>query len=269
MKNILPKKKYLLYLLGVFLITLCAFFVYSYTTKKSAQNIENRMFVYTNIYLSAMDEEQISKLTNTASDLQNPAFIKLSEQLESMWAASKNTNIRWMYTMFLEGEDFVFGPDSTPFGEFGYVDPGYVYSSISPEDKEILMDDVILKGKQVKTGPYPDEWGSWISFFVPINDINSSKTTGVFGIDVDYNVYKSMIFKDQLVVIISYLFSIILYSLIFFYIQYIEKNKIELSQIAEHEKQKINELENMSSLMIDRELKMLDLKNKVKELENK
>jgi hypothetical protein len=267
-KNVFNQKSIAYYSLGLIVIILTAISVYIVTTNNSKRDISNKMFVYTNIFLAATGSENIQNLTNTSADLQDPNFIKLNDQFEKMWSASKNTGIRWIYSMFLKDNEFVFGPDSVPFGSFGYVDPGYVYNSIVPEEKDILIKNVLEGGKDTVTGPYTDEWGTWISFFVPIVSTSNQKVIGILGTDMNYNEYQSIIFKDQLFILISFILLIIIYTLIFLYIHRINKNKQKLSEMLDREKSEIDQLKKLNDIAVDRELKMLSLKKEITELKD-
>lgn len=223
------KISYFNFIIGLVLIIILGFISVFFVTKKTKEDVENSMFSYTGIFLASIKPQDFEKLSNTKEDLTNPTFIELSERLEDIWEPSKDAGVRWSYTLFPSGNDLVFGPDSTPPGEFGYVEPGYKYEINDASLEKTLKEDVLQNGTKSISSPYQDEWGVWISFLCPIKDSNGN-TIGIFATDIEYEKYKSLIKERQFFVIMFFVFAIILYSIIFFYLENITKVRVLLEK---------------------------------------
>ena len=254
------------------------------------KNIENKtkgeFLSDTNIFVAGVNPTRIENLTNTPADSTNQDYQRLEEQLSKMENAAKGSGIRWIYTMFKKDNDIIFGPDSIPKGEYGHSEPGDIYTSASTTAKQAFLNAIENKGSEV-FGPDTDEWGTWLSFFVPIKDFQSEKIVGVLGIDIDYQYYKTAIFQQQLLPLVSTILCLIIFISISLYLTRLKKIADELksneekylklynesikdSQKIKEKIEKINKMSlessNMNKLMVGRELKMIELKKEIEKL---
>ncbi len=216
-KTKLSKKEKLFVVFGMTIILLFGLLT-TILVKNNAEKDTKEMFlVYTNIFNTAINPSRIETLTNTESDLENPDYTRISEQLVGIYNASKSSGIRWMYTMFVKDGNVVFGPDSISKGEYGHSEPGDIYESITPETSQIIK-DLLVSGDFNILGPDTDEWGTWLSILVPIKDSRTGIILGILGTDVDYNYYKSIILQSLILPVVSTILILILFIIVFVYV---------------------------------------------------
>ena len=249
-------------------------------TTKVERETKEEILGYANVFVAGVNPSRIETLTNTNADLENPDYQRVVEQLNKMNTASKGYGIRWVYTMFERNNDIIFGPDSIPMGEYGHSEPGDIYVSISIETKKFAL-NVLKNGKNEVFGPYADEWGTWLSAFVPIKSFQTGQIIGILGIDIDYSVYKLIVFERQLIPIISTILTLIIFISISIYFTRLKKtteklkmneekymslynnsikDSIKIKEDMEKIKNMSQESNKMNKLMVGRELKMIELK---------
>lgn len=136
---------------------------------------------------AGLDAKVYGALSATAEDAHNPGYLALRAVLMKMEKAALGT--RWLYTMNLRGNEVIFVVDSIPADAYGHAEPGVPY--LQPP-QELL--DVFRTGESACVGPYTDEWGSYISAFVPIVDTEKDAIVGVLGLDVEARDWSKMIF---------------------------------------------------------------------------
>ena len=255
-----------------------------------------QMLGYANIFTAGINPSRVETLSNTEKDLDNQDYLRIEEQLSKMYKASSNSHIRWIYTMFQKDNNIVFGPDSIPKGEYGHSEPGAIYADPSEKMKQAIF-DLLENGNSEILGPDTDQWGTWLSVLVPIKNFETGKILGILGMDIEYSNYRTLIFRQQLLPIVSTVLALILFFSISFYILRIKKITKKLKESADSLKenqerykdlynksirnsQKIEEdmdkmrilsaeLEKTNNLMIGRELKMIELKKELTKLKNK
>jgi PAS domain S-box-containing protein len=126
---------------------------------------------------AAVDPDNVGSQTATPADESTADYRRLREQLTLMNNAGKDA--RWFYLMALKGADIVFTVDGAPAGDSEHTGPGVVYENPPAE----LMD--VFSGEDLTIGPYTDEFGTYVSSFVPIRAREDGAVLGVMGVDVD------------------------------------------------------------------------------------
>lgn len=126
-----------------------------------------------------INPELVKKLTFSAADTDSPAFEQIRRQMINAGAAIPH--LRSIYSMAVRGEKIVFGPDNLAMDDTDHAPPGVVYESPPAELKHSFNDD----SRQCTVGPYSDEWGDFVSAFIPILDPQSGKPLMVVGIDIE------------------------------------------------------------------------------------
>jgi diguanylate cyclase (GGDEF)-like protein/PAS domain S-box-containing protein len=145
----------------------------------------------TSLAASAVNPRRLTGLAGGPSDLGNPDYIRLREQLLQMSAA--NPRIRWTYLMAQKDAGIVFVADSAPAGTAGHSEPGEPYRQPPKE-----LSGVFASGRGIVAGPYSDEYGSFISGFEPVRDFGTGKIVSVFGIDVDAKAWGVLIARSRM-----------------------------------------------------------------------
>ena len=125
-----------------------------------------------------MDPAQIAALSFTAQDLLQPQGQRLRSQLLAY--APYVPHLRWAYLVKARNGTIVFGVDSTPASDPAYTPPGDTYTQAAQELHQVLQG-----GEAVIVGPYTDEWGSFVSAFVPVRDPRTGHVLAALGLDID------------------------------------------------------------------------------------
>src|SRR5450756_1043413 len=88
-------------------------------------------------------------------------------------------DVRWVYLMGLRAGDIVFTVDGIPLDDPGHVEPGTVY-----EEPPRGLFEVFTSGGDTTVGPYTDEYGTFVSAFVPIRDPVDRRVVGALRLDI-------------------------------------------------------------------------------------
>jgi len=179
------------------------------TTKKITQDL----LYFSESVTAAINPDRVKTITASSSDLANPDYLRLNQQLEKVQDYLKFKGIHWSYLVFQKDNQFLFSVDSIPEGQYGHAEPGDLYQSPPPELSKIFQD------KEPLTTPvYQDEWGKFISAFIPIKDFSTGELFAVAGFDIDYQYLQTQIYQATLIPIFSTIIVLIFYLVIFFLI---------------------------------------------------
>jgi len=127
---------------------------------------------------SAINPERVRSLSASPADLQTDDYRRLRGQLAQMDEAG--SDIRWFYLMALRGGRIVFTVDGIPLDDPGHAEPGAPY-----EQPPAGLASTFRAGRDLVVGPYTDEYGTFVSGFVPIRDPDDGSVVGVLGLDID------------------------------------------------------------------------------------
>ena len=112
---------------------------------------------------------------------------RASEFLQSTWGPG--SEYVGVYSMKVRGGSTVFGPESIPASSPQSSQPGTEYKN-PPE----ALGEVFTTRRSRVIGPYSDEYGTFVSAFVPIQDPRSDRVIAVIGMDVmAYDWYKAIL----------------------------------------------------------------------------
>ncbi len=156
----------------------------------SSRDREQRLNILSQSVIAAasFDTAAYRSLKGVPADLTLLQYRLLRRQLFAM--GSTKLPIRWFYTVNLRDSKVIFVVDSVPEGEYGHTESGTEY-----EQPPVELLDVFKTGKPVTVGPYTDEWGTYISAFVPLWDpVSREKLLGVFCVDVEAADWARMLF---------------------------------------------------------------------------
>jgi len=173
---------------------------------------------------NSIDWRNLQKLTATENDVFLPAYQRLKEQLSLVRAASPLCSFIYIMGQNADGTVYFF-LDSEPQESKDYSPPGQLYPDASTALKSVF----ILK-KPVTEGPLPDEWGVWISSFVPLIDQQTGENIGILGMDVDAKNWNLQIMQS-LTIPISITLILLILEAIYFFIRI--RNERETSRLAE------------------------------------
>ena len=148
----------------------------------------------TMVTTSSINPALIEQLTGSPSDVDKPVYKVLKDQLQSI--RKTNSDCRFVYLTALHKGKVIFLVDAEPSDSEEYSPPGQVYDEASPEFISCFLDY-----KPMVEGPFPDEWGTWVSGLAGIRDPIKNRTIAVLGMDVDANKWFKKIADDRLVCI--------------------------------------------------------------------
>ncbi len=164
---------------GLALCILLSFSIWSVTYVSRTIEREERidLVIRAGTIALLIDPADIRALNADESDLQNPVYQKLKNQLTRINDLS-NLGTRFVYIMGQENEKQFFYVDSEDPSSPDYSPPGQPYADASPTD--ILNYE---HGIPYSKGSYTDAWGTWYTAYVPIIDA-SSTVVAMVGIDI-------------------------------------------------------------------------------------
>jgi phosphate transport system substrate-binding protein len=146
----------------------------------------------------ALNEEAIQALPFTAEDRLDPRFAEITRELRHLSTAvqlgwSPARNYVGIYTMKQRGGALVFGPESITEEDPRASPPGTVYEN--PPD---ALEKVFATGRAVVVGPFRDEYGTFISVFLPLQHSGQPVGPGVvLGVDILFQDWLGALFWNS------------------------------------------------------------------------
>ena len=188
---------------------------------------EEHLLDIAKVTASNFKPENFRGLSGTLSDLENPGYLDIKEHLLQVRGICKQ--IIWSYIVSIKNGNIVFTIDSIPENEFGYTSPGDVYHKPSDGLREVFQ-----TGNPTVSGPHTDEWGTFLTGFVPILDSNSKQVVSVLGLVIDGEEWIAKISAFRLWPILATMFLEIFVIGLFFLLK---REKESSEKLAKSEKQ--------------------------------
>lgn len=138
--------------------------------------MQDDLLRHSRVIANALSFQELEKLQFSRQDAQNPVYLRLSQQLRDFARVSKYKTI---YTIARRNGKFLFGPESLVPGDSLSSPPGTEY--FQPPFSLYLA---FLTGLPLTTGPYTDEYGTFVSAFVPIVSEKTRQIRLVVGMDI-------------------------------------------------------------------------------------
>jgi hypothetical protein len=155
--------------------------------EKTDRQMREDLLSQTRLLAETLDSESIQALTGTEADLDSPVYLRLKEQ----FAAVRNANPEYRFVYLMgqkaDGTVFFFVDDRLP-GDPDEAPAGMIYEDV-PEG----FRSVFATGTGTATGPFTDQWGSFVSGCVPLTDHESGKVAAALAIDFDAGRWKQMV----------------------------------------------------------------------------
>lgn len=174
--------------LQILLIVTATIFVGVFFTLWSMHNHESDMrrnlIKDAQLVGNSIDWRNVQKLTASEIDLELPSYARLKEQLSLVRSASPLCRFIYLMGRHEDGTIYFF-VDSEPKESPDHSPPGQLYPEATTELKSVF-----ILGKPVTEGPVSDEWGLWISAFVPLNDPKTGEILAILGMDIDAHDWK-------------------------------------------------------------------------------
>ncbi len=183
------------------------------------------------IAAAALDVNEIAKLTGSAQDLDNPAYLDLKKQLRRLRLATDECKFLYLMGQKHNGQVFFYMDSQMP-GSKDYAPPGLIYTEVDPRYLPAF------KGMASTVGPITDRWGTLITALVPIRS-PQGKVIAVLGMDVQANNWKLMIFRQLLAPCTAILLFVMLLCLIFINRWQLKKTVQERTQELKKSKEEL------------------------------
>ncbi len=170
--------------LVLFVILLAGVFGAWWQLERADSDMRSDLLRQARLVADSVDGENIRNLPFAADDTSWPAYKYLREIMIGFTRSLRNT---WLpaneyvsiYSMKLRDGHIVFGPESIPVDDSRASPPGTVY-----EQPPAALNRVFASGQTETVGPYQDEYGSFVSAFVPLADPATGKVAVVIGMDI-------------------------------------------------------------------------------------
>lgn len=133
-----------------------------------------------------LDIEQIRALSGHTDDTELEAFRSLQSRL--MQARLGNERYAYLYLLGLDSTGrviFLVDQPFAPWEEWAELPPGSIFEEHSAE-----LVAAFEHGRPFVEGPLTDEWGTWVSAILPIQDPDTGNIPAILGIDVDASTWK-------------------------------------------------------------------------------
>jgi len=140
-----------------------ALFVW-WTAEQTDREMRADLLQRTRLIAQTINIEPIKEFTGTASDLMNPSYLRLKNQLAVLRSANPQCRFLYLLGRKNDGTIIVF-VDNEPVDSKDYSPPGQVYTE-APEN----FHAVFARHAETVEGPTTDRWGTWVTGLVPIHD---------------------------------------------------------------------------------------------------
>ena len=180
-------------------LILGALFTWSWVVR--ADNIFRQEMVREgNQIIQSLSTSHFQDLSFTSSDLYNPVYKRLQRQmvagveiLQQCCSWNLRFNYFSLYSIVRKNGSYIFGPESIPPDDPQASPVGTIYHE--PPD---ALTGVYRTMKPVIHGPYRNEYGEFISVFIPSPNPTLETVTVVFGVDVMANEYRRMLRRSAI-----------------------------------------------------------------------
>ncbi len=159
-----------------------------WAARRSSRHLHNELLLKAHVIADTIDQDDIQALTFSPEDRANPAFLRMSAVMEK---AARTARCRILYSMIRRGDRILFGPESLPQSDPFASSPGTEYKA-PPE----ILRSVFESGNAATSGPYTDEYGTFVSAFAPVINPDTGRILLVIGMDIEANTWKWQVISD-------------------------------------------------------------------------
>jgi len=152
---------------------------------RADREMRAELLVQTRLVAQAVNIDRVKTLAGTATDLKNPDYRRLKEQLAAVRLANPQCRFVYLLGRKADGKLFFF-VDSEPADSKEYSPPGRVY-----EKAPAAYHRVFATLTATAEGPVTDRWGVWVSALVPMTHPQTGAVVAVLGMDIDARAWKS------------------------------------------------------------------------------
>lgn len=169
----------------------CGFYVWR-QIRITDQEMRVDLLARTRLMAEAVNPERLKVLSSSKEDLNKPEYLQTKQQL--ILLKQENADIRFIYLMGYRPDNTVFFiVDSEPPDSPDYSPPGQLFTDGSAVFLKALKNE-----SEYVEGPVADQWGVWVSAFVPIEDAMSGDAVVFLGTDVDAQIWRKTLIQAGL-----------------------------------------------------------------------
>ncbi|MBP7562576.1 MAG: response regulator [Candidatus Cloacimonetes bacterium] len=168
----------------LFIFTFLGFIFTNYNETKSDGLFKRDLLKRAESISSKIDVSYVESFNNTKEDWKNPLFQRIRNLL--LLCGKLNPDQKFLYLMIKEGDKIKFSVENVMETEEIFQLPGNIY-----EECPDIVFDIYDSQEKVIFGPYEDQWGQYISAFIPIVNQKTQKTVAVLGMDIDISNWQS------------------------------------------------------------------------------
>ncbi len=154
----------------------------------------------------------IQALTGTSQDTDKSQYLRLKQQFACIKENSKNVRFAYLLGQRVDGKVYFF-VDNEPVGSKDESPAGQIYEDISLETRSVFDRKLPLA-----VGPETDQWGTWISALIPVNDPSTGNMVAVLGMDIDVHDWNRMLIQAGIPTFVCVILLIIITSIGFRFI---------------------------------------------------
>ena len=152
--------------------------------------LKNEILFQATQIASTINEEHVEKLKFSLDDRENPHFLRIRSQMISY--GKYLGNLRGIYSMIIRDGSIVFGPEDYYEDDPMASSPGQIYE-IPDEPLKLSFDDGVPR----VSGPFADEYGTFISAYAPVFSRVSGEIVLMVGIDILADTWTREIHKTR------------------------------------------------------------------------
>jgi PAS domain S-box-containing protein len=198
------------------------------TAINAKRNLQIDLLRHARIAASMINRRHVSLLNGNADDTLNIDYRTLKKQFEKV--VKTIPDAQFVYLLGIKSDTVFFFLDSEPLGSGEESLPGDYYLEAS----DLLKQTFSTKNESFE-GPLEDQWGVWVSAFIPIINQSNGKVSAVLGIDVSAKNWRILIAKKCILPV-----SLLVFALWIVFVSLIIRQRAKYS-ILQNEKIKISE----------------------------
>ncbi|AHF00107.1 sensor domain-containing diguanylate cyclase [Thioalkalivibrio paradoxus] len=179
-------------LIGAVMLAVGGFWADHWWAKGVDSDLQRQLLAKAVAIARTVNPERVAMLAFDASDAGTAPYERIRQQLIAYHEVS---GVRGIYTIALRDGQPLFGPESYAATDPQYSPPGTPY--LEPPDE---VARVFAEGRGYTTGPYADEFGSFVTALVPVTDPASGEVLIAVGIDIEAEDWLEEVYRARAMV---------------------------------------------------------------------
>jgi len=166
------------FLLLLTVILLSGALVGAWRVRETDAFLREELLRTTRVLAETIDIRDVRRLTGSELDLGSPQYESFKNYFRSVLQMYPRSRFLTLVGRRYDGKVFFF-VDSEPPGSEDESPPGEVYDAVDPGFLPAFEE-----GRAVVVGPVVDQWGAWISAWVPLVERGSDRVSAALALDI-------------------------------------------------------------------------------------